>query len=181
MNERSWIDALRAGNPAALEDIMNAWTGPLYGFAARMLGQREEARDVVQETFIRLWQNRETWRAETSLKNWLFGIARNLCLNRLDLSSRKTDAGVAADEVVAADPAPSPEAHAENRQRQARLAAALKDLSPRQRETVLLRTEGGLSFEEIGRHLGVASATARANYFFAVRRLKALLSGKAKP
>ncbi len=132
--------------------------------AGRMLGDRAEAEDVVQEAMLRLWKLAPDWRSgEARVSTWLYRVVANLCTDRLRARRRQAP-------MEAADAVPDGrETAAEALQRRARLAAlrdALADLPPRQAQAVALRHLEGLGNDEIGRIMdigprAVESLTAR--------------------
>src|SRR5690606_6238244 len=82
LDERSVLEALRAGDLKALEEVLRAYWGPVVAYASRILDDTDAARDVAQETFIRIWGNATRWRTG-SLSGLVFRVARNLCVDEL--------------------------------------------------------------------------------------------------
>jgi len=74
---------LQNGEDTALNQIMTLWQIPLSRFIFRYVGDREEALDLAQETFVRVYENRHRYRASAKFSSWLFTIASNLCRNHL--------------------------------------------------------------------------------------------------
>lgn len=72
-----------AGNQIACRELVNRYQGQVYGLCYRMLGQREDAEDAVQETFVRVLRNLHRWDPEQRFEPWLFTIAGNRCRTRL--------------------------------------------------------------------------------------------------
>jgi RNA polymerase sigma-70 factor (family 1) len=81
--ERELIPELRKGNPLAFRQLYVAYGGRLYGFCARFGLASDSAREIVQETFIRVWEHRGEIRSDTSFSSYLLTIARNLIYNAL--------------------------------------------------------------------------------------------------
>jgi RNA polymerase sigma-70 factor (ECF subfamily) len=137
------------------------------------LGPRDDAEEVVQDTFVRAFGSLDAFRGESSLRTWLFTIARRLVLDRrratrrrgetleLDEADARTEFdaldGVVADETVG------------------RLQGALARLTPTQREVFLLRVNEGLSYKEIADVAGTTEGAARVHYHNAMRAVKELL------
>ena len=152
--------------------------GRVYGFAARLLGDRAEAEDVAQEAMLRLWRAAATWRSgEAQLSTWLYRVTVNLCTDRQRARNRRR--AEALDEVAEpADDRADTEAALMARQRVDALQAALATLPDRQRQAVVLRHIDGLSNPEIAAILevgveAVESLTARGK-----RALTAVLAGQ---
>lgn len=146
----------------------------LLRYAARMLGDRAEAEDVVQETMLRLWRIAPDWQPGLAQPStWVFRVAANLCTDRL--RRRKP---MAAEMPDLADPAEGVDARMMQEQRAQALEAALLQLPERQREAVILRHLEGLANPEIAAIMmigveAVESLTARGK-----RRLSAILAGE---
>ena len=137
------------------------------------LGLRAEAEEVVQDTFVRAFGSLDAFRGESSLRTWLFTIARRLVLDRRRATRRRGESveldeadvateydaldGVVADETVQ------------------RLHGALGRLTPTQREVFLLRVNEGLSYKEIAEVAGTTEGAARVHYHNAMRAVKELL------
>jgi RNA polymerase sigma-70 factor (ECF subfamily) len=168
------------GDPAAARALTDRLTPRLLAYAARMLaGDRAEAEDVVQETFLRLWRIAPDWRpGETQVATWAYRVATNLCIDRQ--RRRRRHAQDPLDEASAPpDPTPGAEARLQDHRRLAALEAALASLPDRQRQAVVLRHIEGLTNPEIAAIMeigveAVESLTARGK-----RGLAAALAGQA--
>ena len=125
---------------------------PLTLYASRLLGDAEAARDVVQETFLRLCvQDRAA--LEPRLAEWLFTVCRNKALDVLRKESRMTRlSDEQAGCCVSADPTPAETA--ERRDAAAQVLDLLETLPPNQREVIRLKFQNGFSYEEISRISG---------------------------
>jgi RNA polymerase sigma factor (sigma-70 family) len=126
--------------------------GPLTLYAARLLGDAESARDVVQDTFLRLC-NQRRGEVEPRLAEWLFTVCRNRALDVLRKENRMTQL---SDEAVQQchSPDPSPLDAAESRESAARVLDLLDGLPASQREVIRLRFQNGFSYREISRISG---------------------------
>lgn len=166
------------GDAGAARVLTGRHLGRVYGFAARLLGDRAEAEDVAQEVMLRLWRAAATWRSgEAQLSSWLYRVTVNLCTDRQRAGNRRRAAPL--DEVSEpADARADTEAALMARQRVDALQAALATLPDRQRQAVVLRHIEGLSNPEIAAILevgveAVESLTARGK-----RALTAALAGQ---
>lgn len=167
-----------AGDPAAARALTLRLVPRALGYAARMLGDRAEAEDVVQEAMLRLWRAAPGWRAgEAQVSTWLYRVVTNLCTDRL--RHRKRRPAAALDEAPeVADGARGAEAGLIEADRMAALQAALDALPDRQRQAVILRHIEGFTNPEIAEVMdigieAVESLTARAK-----RALTAVLAGR---
>jgi RNA polymerase sigma-70 factor (ECF subfamily) len=130
----------RIGNnePAAVNEMVTRKLPRLLALAGRLLGDADEAKDVAQESFLRIWRQAANWRpGEARFDTWLHRVALNLCHDRL---RRRKERPLNEDEALElADSAPSPDEQLETADRSARMAAALAALPERQREAIVLQ------------------------------------------
>src|SRR5215207_4280615 len=159
----------RAGDERAATTIVERHAPALARFAAS-LGQRSDVEEVVQDTFVRAFASIESFRADSSLRTWLFTIERRLILDRRRAERRrKDDTSVddtdAATEFDAIDDIVAEEA-------EARVRRAVEQLSRLQREVFLLRVNEGLSYKEIAEVVGSTEGAARVHYHNAMRAVK---------
>jgi RNA polymerase sigma-70 factor (ECF subfamily) len=134
------------------------------------LGERDAAEEVVQDTFIRAFASIESFRGESSLRTWLFTIARRLVVDRRRATRRRREVANLEDvdvgtEYTALDNMIASEA-------QQKVWGAVGKLSPTQREVFLLRVNEGLSYKEIAEVAGTTEGAARVHYHKALRTVK---------
>lgn len=134
------------------------------------LGERDSAEEVVQDTFVRAFSSLDTFRGDSSLRTWLFTIARRLVVDRRRALRRRRDVGSledvdAATEYTALDGLIASEA-------KRKVWGAVGKLSPTQREVFLLRVNEGLSYKEIAEVAGTTEGAARVHYHNALRTVK---------
>ena len=137
------------------------------------IGVRHEVEELVQDTFVRAFGSLDTFRGESSLRTWLFTIARRLLLDRRRSERRRRDTdevreGDAVTEYDALDGVVADET-------QARVRAAMDRLTPTQREVFLLRVNEGLSYREIAEVAETTEGAARVHYHNALRAVKEFL------
>ena len=165
----------QGGDERAATALVARHAGAIARFAAS-LGERAEVEELVQDTFVRAFQALDGFRAESSLRTWLFTIARRLVLDRRRAGARRRarevddpDADVATEhtalDAVVAD------------ETEGRLYEALAALSPLQREVVTLRVTEGRSYRDIATIAGTTEGAARVHYHNAVRAIKEQLDG----
>lgn len=162
-DEAALLQQYALGDPAAARRLAAALTPRVFGHAFRVLGDRAEAEDVVQEAMLRLWRIAPDWRiGEAKVTTWLYRVVANLCTDRLRL--RRSTGLDDIDEP--ADPAASVEDQMQQVARADALQQALDTLPDRQRQAVVLRHIDGLANPEIAAILetgveAVESLTAR--------------------
>jgi RNA polymerase sigma-70 factor, ECF subfamily len=144
--DRADMVRLAAGHDAALNDLMERHATPVFHFLCRMLNNEDDANDLAQETFVRVFRARETFRPAEKFSAWLFTIAANLARNQIRWRSRhpnvSLDAETGAAEQSLASSLPSPES-APNEQvlaaeRTAAVRAAVNQLPTDLREAIVL-------------------------------------------
>lgn len=156
--------------------------GPgLFSFLLHRLGRREEAEDAYAEVVMKAWQAWGGYKEMGRAQAWLFTIAHRRALDRAEAASRRMAAPLDADAEGlsaldrVASPEPGPEREAEGGYARRRIAAALAELSPEQRDVFLMREYGGLSFAEIASATSCPLSTALGRMRDAVRKLRVRL------
>ena len=81
-DERALLEASRAGDSAAVEELVRSYQGRVYGFAMRMCRNAEDAKDILQETFLGMIRSIREFRGESKFTTWLYRIASNACLKK---------------------------------------------------------------------------------------------------
>jgi RNA polymerase sigma-70 factor (ECF subfamily) len=154
----------------------------VYNYARSILRDPEEAKDVAQESLIRLWRHREKVEAGPGCRSWLFRSAHNLCVDRLRRrsSSPETARDDASEE--SACQRPSPERLTSSVEVAVGLERALLNLDDRDRAIVLLREVEGLPYDEIAAMLGLKMGTLKATLHRAREKLRmALVRAEVTP
>lgn len=148
----------------------------LYGtaltrFCHALLANGSEADEAVQETLLSAYDGAKEFRGDGSVRSWLYGIARRICARRLEIRTRQARRRplleAANDESKPVDEA------VDDARRSVAVRAALAELRPTEREALLLRFEGDLSFREVGEACGIDEAAARQRVSRALARVRA--------
>jgi RNA polymerase sigma-70 factor (ECF subfamily) len=105
--EKRWVTRFQAGEAEALSALFELHVDRVFAYARHLLGNREDAEEVTSEAFVRAFERAATFRGECPFRGWLFGITRNLCLDRLrqprllllepDAAARHSDGGRGAE------------------------------------------------------------------------------------
>ncbi len=167
--DQALIERWRAGDQRAATELVERHATALSRFALS-LGVRDDLDELVQDTFVRAFSALDSFRADSSLRTWLFTIERRLVLDRRRAARRRPDvvevqAGDAATEYHALDGLVANETATQVRQ-------ALARLSPMQRDVFLLRVQEGRAYKEIAEILGSTEGAARVHYHNALRAVK---------
>lgn len=154
----------RRGDALAWEALVRAYQGRVYAVAHHYMRNREEARDVAQEIFIRIYRKLETFRGGETFLPWMMKLARNACLDKLrERAARPPSSDIPVDEgPELADASPSPEENSETSARRRLLYRALDGMSEKGREMILLKEIQGLKLEEISDLLDLPVGTVKS-------------------
>ncbi|HNV28743.1 MAG TPA: RNA polymerase sigma factor [Cyclobacteriaceae bacterium] len=166
--EQEVIRKAMAGNTDAFRVIVDHYQSFAYSVSFRFLGQAEEAEDIVQESFIRLWKNMHRYRSEVKLSTWLYRIITNLCLDYLKSTyarQQKNLKDVQTEYMLKSQNAADEELNAKELNEQIQHAAA--ELTPKQKAVFILRDLEGLPVEEVCNILSMSAGNVKGNLYYA--------------
>ena len=176
------VQALQAGDESALNKLIRKYQEPLFWFIWRYTGDEETARDLLQETFVRLYFGIRRFKPHAKFATWLYSIAMNLCRDyarskqrRQSYATEPLDAGDVRREVPAADRGPA--ADAESHEELAALERAIQELPHDLRTALLLFAVEGRSQQECAELLGVSAKAVETRVYRARKRLENTLRG----
>jgi RNA polymerase sigma-70 factor (ECF subfamily) len=149
MDDRALIEAIRGGDPEAPRRLIECYQGIIFGLCFRMLGHREDAEDVMQETFIRALRGFAGFQRERPLRPWLLGIAANRCRTALARRASRPASALDGD-----DWADHRAGLADPDDLAGELDRALERLRPDYRLVFALFHEQNLAYEEISQATG---------------------------
>jgi RNA polymerase sigma-70 factor (ECF subfamily) len=149
----------RAGDVAAFETVMRQYERLVLVTALRLLGNVEDAKDVSQEVFLRLYRNMGKVEAANNYQAWLYRVTVNVCH---DVGRKRKPSVPVEDVPELVSRAADPHQDLTGAERQRVLQMSLQALSPKEREALVLRDLEGLSTEEVARTLGSSEATVRS-------------------
>ncbi len=153
-------------DPAELFRTLGA---SVYGYAMSMLRNAAEAEEVLSETFLRVCKNKEQYSGLGSLRAWVFSIAHRLCMDVLRDRKKSTKLVSLPEHLVSADPRPA--VVAQKREQRSIIAEAIESLSVEQKEVVMLKIYGSLTFLQISQTLGIPLNTALGRMHQGLRKL----------
>jgi RNA polymerase sigma factor (sigma-70 family) len=179
-SNRSQIAAALAciphGDRAAMQKVYRLTSAKLFGVCLRILGERTEAEDVLQEVYLTVWRKAATFDAgRASPMTWLIAIARNRCIDRLRTTkqSRRMEPIDAADNVM--DPAQPADRALESNEVTARLRGCLDTLAERERVALRGAFFDGNTYEEMAARMSVPLGTMKSWIRRAMIKLKSCL------
>ena len=176
-SDRRLTERARQGDPAAWRAIYDSTCDRLFSFLCYQIGDRDEARDILQETYLRAFRSLDTYRGEAPLSAWLRSIAlgRSIDWKRVILRRLKRTASLDESRERVEPDIETVRFPSEDRE----LHRALGKLSHQQRAALLLREWEDLSFAEIAQLLGCAESTARVHHARAREHMRTALRGRS--
>src|SRR5262245_27173135 len=151
------VAAARDGDQQAFDELVRATYADTYTLAYRLTGDEEDARDVVQESYLRAYKGLKRFRGDSQFSTWLYRITANCASTQLTKRAKHRHDEL-SDESPLADPNPTvdPQARSDATATRDRLTAALRDLPPKLRAVVVLRDVYDLPHEAIAAELGIS-------------------------
>jgi RNA polymerase sigma-70 factor, ECF subfamily len=191
LDDKLLIERAQAGERAAFDELVHRYDRDVLRLALSVLHSAEDARDVYQESFLKIYRNLHRFRSECSFYTWIYRIVTNVCLDHLrrrrcrpeDQAPLVTDA---AHESTGADffdlqhdghVEGDPERCLRGQEIGRRIDAAKEMLSPRERLIFEMKHDQGLKLRDIGLALGTSEETVKNSLFRATRKLRAQLEG----
>jgi RNA polymerase sigma-70 factor (ECF subfamily) len=186
VDEAALIRAAQAGDQDAFERLVRIYDQSVLRLAMNLLRSPEDARDVYQEAFLRVFKNLHNFRFDCSFHTWLYRIVTNLCLDQMRKRKvRREEPSVVAgtgdqpvdrlDSVAEARVDGDPQRHLFSGQLRKRVKEVLEQLTPRERMVFELRHYEGLRLKKIGEMLGTTEEAAKNCLFRATQKMRASL------
>ncbi len=184
MDERMLIQRAGAGDEAAFEQLVLAYEKKIYNLTLRMTGNREDAFDLTQETFLKAWHGIGLFQFDSKFSTWLCRIASNTCIDFLRRQRRRQAMSlIALDdenipyEIAVADSSQDPARLTEAMLNREAIYNALNCLAPEYRMVLSLRAIDGMSYEEIGQALDLRPGTVKSRIARGREKLRLALAG----
>jgi RNA polymerase sigma-70 factor, ECF subfamily len=183
-DEQLVVDYIK-GDEKALELLIQRYLTRVYQFANKYLQNKDEAEDLAQEVFVKVWKNVHKFKADFKFKTWIYTIAKNACLDYL----KKKNRPIAFSELddpennwgfadSLADKTPSVLENLQRKEGVKALNFAVEELSPIYRSTVNLRYNEDLKFREIAELLSESVDTIKTRHRRAIKSLKSIFEQK---
>jgi RNA polymerase sigma-70 factor (ECF subfamily) len=183
MTDEELLNSVRSGDTQSLGLLVARWERPLFRFVHRMLPRSEDARDVCQETFLRVLKKAHRFQKGSRFSTWLYQIALNLCRDqarRRKRWSRIVTRRSSIDDRFDAEPGPrvadtDPWLNVEQKEKNRAVLQALERIPPEQREVLILKEFEGLRFREIAEILGCPESTVKSRMYYGLNGLRSAL------
>jgi RNA polymerase sigma-70 factor (ECF subfamily) len=191
-DDRALIERAQAGDREAFEELVHRYDRDVLRIALNVLHKTEDARDVYQEAFLKIYRNLPRFRFECSFYTWMYRVVTNVCLDHLRRrSSRPEDQApefavnqqgdLPTTDFFDRQQEPSASSDPERRMQgieiRRRISSALKHLTPRERIVFEMKHYQGLKLRAIGEALGTSEETVKNSLFRATRKLRLQLEG----
>ncbi len=171
--ERELIRLAQRGDAEPFGQLVERHQQAVFNIVYRLTGNRQEAKDVAQEAFVKTYQTLDRFDPQRPFAPWLYRIATNTALNWIKRRRREVEL---EEDAPLADPSPGPESLAIAAETSVRLRAAIAALPPNYRAAIELRHFQGLSYQEMSEALGVPLSDVKSWLFRARRRLRRVLT-----
>jgi RNA polymerase sigma-70 factor (ECF subfamily) len=173
VDETELIQSAQHGDREAFDELVRRTYVDLFTLAVRLTGNEEDARDVVQDAYLRAWKGIGKFRGDAALSTWLYRITANCASTHLSRRRRtRTEPLLPGFEPADAHHEAQPEAMAETSLDLAEIARAVDGLPPKLRAVVVLRDVYGLPHDAIAEELGISLSAAKVRLHRARKRLR---------
>ncbi len=177
------IDDLREGDETALAPLVEKYKRMVHRLAMQITKNHEDANDVMQETFIKVYQSIHTFRQEAAFETWIYRITVNEALNFVKRRERRRESPLSTTEETEYDPivrqkaemTNDPQINAEKTELRQWVTKAVNSLSLKHRVVVILHELEGLTHAEIASILNCSEGTVRSRLHYARKQLRSLL------
>lgn len=182
LDDKALAIALQSGDEAAFDEIVARFQGRVYAVAYRVVGNREDALDVCQDVFLKVYRKIDTWKPTGGFLPWILRMTTNHSIDHLRRKRRHPEqpleeAFVPTSEGAAIEPAAlRTETDVSAREIEERIRRALPVLSPSQREVFLLRHYEGLQLAEIAESMNCTVGSVKVHLFRALKKLQVELA-----
>ncbi|MSP62966.1 MAG: sigma-70 family RNA polymerase sigma factor [Myxococcales bacterium] len=184
VGDHQLVEEARAGSQAAFRGLVERYQRKIYGMAFAMLRDSDQAKDVVQDAFIKVYQHLGDFQGASGFYTWLYRIAMNLCIDRTRRAKRiaqvEFEDDAAHDDGGASEVSPhrlgfDPARALDDQEIRGQVLAALDQLSPKHRAVIILREVEGLSYKEIADAMECSQGTVMSRLFHARKKMQEML------
>ena len=186
-DEKDCVRRALQGDREGFRALVEAYQGRIFRLVLQVIHSREDAEDIVQESFVKAYLSLNTFKGQSSFYTWLYRIAYNMAIDYQRRSSRRGGAPVELDEVhqtvTPADPGniDGPQDMLVRKEQAARISKVMGELSEDHRVVITLREIDGLSYDEIAEVTGVSKGTVMSRLHYARKKMQDALRDYAPP
>lgn len=174
MNDQILVEKFKGGDRTAFEELVLKYQKEIYFLAYRMVLNKEDAADVVQETFVQIFRKIHQFRSASTFKTWLYRVSINRCKNFLR-TLKKNQGSVPLEDYVVTDPNDSQLDVLLKNEKVNLISETIEKLPKKRKVILILRIYQELSYEEIAEIVGGSVGSARVNFYHAIENIKRLM------
>jgi RNA polymerase sigma-70 factor (ECF subfamily) len=171
------VERLRRGEAAAYQVIVDQWQYRVFNFALRYSNDRHFASEVVQKTFIQVFERIDQLKDPSKLKSWLYKIASNNCCNEGRIKARGRHSSL-EEQIISEVDLETPARKYEKTELQEMVEDMLQEIPPEQREVIIMKEYEGLKFREIAEILGESENTVKSRMYYGLDAMRKVLINK---
>lgn len=180
IDEKKLIAEVLGGDHEAFAQLVEIYEDKVYNLCLRMCSDREDARDLAQEAFLKAWRGLRFYKQEAAFSTWLYRLTSNVCIDYLRQKKRRSTVSfVTADEegvqLDIPDPTPTPEQQVMDEQTKEQVANAMSQLEEEFRLVLTLRVVEELSYDEIAEIMELKVGTVKSRLARAREKLRKIL------
>ncbi|MCC5911761.1 MAG: sigma-70 family RNA polymerase sigma factor [Clostridiaceae bacterium] len=185
-DEKTLIEKSQKGDVESFEILITSYQKTAFNIAYRMLGNFEDANDITQEAFIKVYKSIDKFKGESSFTTWLYAIVNNICLDflrkkkKIKIISIDKSQGNENYQREIPDETNTPEVLFEKKEVRRTVQDAINQLKDEHRTIIILRDIQGFSYEEIAEILDISTGTVKSRISRARRSLKVIIGNGLK-
>ncbi len=184
LEDRDLVELVASGDQDAYRILVERYQSKIFAVAYGLMHNREDAREVAQEAFIKAYRNLKGFRRDASFYTWIYRITVNLGIDFRRKAYRSRETALDENRITPSDahhtgprPMANPSQAYERQELGGSIRAAIDQLPADQRTAIILREIEGLSYKEIAEAMGCAEGTVMSRLFYARKKLQELLKG----
>lgn len=181
-DEQASIRLAKEGDEQAFEALVTAYERKVYNYALRSTGNEQDAMDITQEVFLRVFRSLSGFKEESSFSTWLYRITFNICIDFSRKNAKRNENSLSLDGEIAdgkelelPDERHAPEAAYDRKELREEIAGAILRLSEQHREVLVMREISGLSYAEIAEVLELEEGTVKSRIARARENLRKII------
>jgi len=168
------FEKVQSRDSRAFDKLMREYSPELHSFILRIVSNSEDAQDILQDTFVRVWEKSHQFKGNSSVKTWIFRIAINLAYTHL--KKRKRWGFSILDEIKSLVSGSDPVQETERQYNSMLLEKSLTSLTPRQHAVVVARIYQDLPFAQIGEAVGCSENSAKVHFHEGKKRIETYIN-----
>jgi len=172
IEEEKFIREAAAGDSRSFGHLVTKYQQHAFNLAFRIICDEDDARDVVQDSFIKIWKNMKRYNPKIKFSTWMYTIITNTAIDQLRSSKKRKILDIDNLEGKLQSTSDGPEKQLDNKELMQLISTATETLSEKQKLVYVLRELQGLSSEEAGEILNLTASSIKSNLYFARKEIK---------